>query len=244
MGPLQHQQHTMAADALGSSIEVQTALFAVSDASCWDVDSTEKLLSEDPPPFPDEWQFPPKDDSMSLELEVSLASETAADSLVSSTVTMPGYPALQPPPGYETPSPASGAPGPRSSGPLPRPPPLQAKPLSKEKGTRRERSSNKPPPGAVNLERSYQICQAVIQNSPNRDQLKAQLKPPPSLLASGPSSNSAAPGPKKPEVRKTEPKPAPTQYSVVTSSRGAVAGMLIYFFFLFFFSSEMGKSCS
>lgn len=44
------------------------------------------------------------------------------------------------------------------------------------------RNSNKPPPGAVNLERSYQICQAVIQNSPNRHQLRCQLKPPPSLL--------------------------------------------------------------
>ncbi|VEN55611.1 unnamed protein product [Callosobruchus maculatus] len=47
----------------------------------------------------------------------------------------------------------------------------------------RSSASNKPPPGAVNLERSYQICQAVIQNSPNRDQLRCQLKPPPSLLA-------------------------------------------------------------
>lgn len=54
----------------------------------------------------------------------------------------------------------------------------------------RTNNSNRPPPGAVNLERSYQICQAVIQNSPNRHQLKAQLKPPPSLLASpSPSSN-------------------------------------------------------
>lgn len=42
---------------------------------------------------------------------------------------------------------------------------------------------NRPPPGRVNIERSYQICQAVIQNSPNRHQLKAQLKPPPSMLA-------------------------------------------------------------
>ncbi|XP_014479823.1 PREDICTED: putative Polycomb group protein ASXL3 isoform X5 [Dinoponera quadriceps] len=65
----------------------------------------------------------------------------------------------------------------------------------------RSRSSTKEPPGAVNLERSYQICQAVnvnpthklytkcmkkvIQSSPNRDQLKAHLKPPPSLLARG-----------------------------------------------------------
>ncbi|XP_015120271.1 polycomb protein Asx [Diachasma alloeum] len=54
----------------------------------------------------------------------------------------------------------------------------------KEQGSR-SRSSTKEPPGAVNLERSYQICQAVIQSSPNRDQLKAHLKPPPSLLARG-----------------------------------------------------------
>lgn len=51
------------------------------------------------------------------------------------------------------------------------------------KGGRGSRTnSNRPPPGAVNLERSYQICQAVIQNSPNRHQLKAQLRPPPSML--------------------------------------------------------------
>ncbi|XP_015516995.2 polycomb protein Asx isoform X1 [Neodiprion lecontei] len=54
---------------------------------------------------------------------------------------------------------------------------------NKEQGGGRSRSSTKEPPGAVNLERSYQICQAVIQSSPNRDQLKAHLKPPPSLLA-------------------------------------------------------------
>lgn len=47
----------------------------------------------------------------------------------------------------------------------------------------RSRSSNKVPPGAVNLERSYQICQAVIQNSPNRDALRGQLRPPPALLS-------------------------------------------------------------
>ncbi|XP_011264024.1 polycomb protein Asx isoform X1 [Camponotus floridanus] len=56
---------------------------------------------------------------------------------------------------------------------------------NKEQGGNRSRSSTKEPPGAVNLERSYQICQAVIQSSPNRDQLKAHLKPPPSLLARG-----------------------------------------------------------
>ncbi|XP_074103481.1 transcriptional regulator additional sex combs isoform X2 [Cotesia typhae] len=56
---------------------------------------------------------------------------------------------------------------------------------NKEQSSSRSRSSTKEPPGAVNLERSYQICQAVIQSSPNRDQLKAHLKPPPSLLARG-----------------------------------------------------------
>lgn len=61
------------------------------------------------------------------------------------------------------------------------------------KGGRGSRSnSNRPPPGAVNLERSYQICQAVIQNSPNRHQLKAQLRPPPSMLSTTPSSNSSS----------------------------------------------------
>lgn len=42
-------------------------------------------------------------------------------------------------------------------------------------------NSTKTPPGTVNLERSYQICQAVIANSPNREQLKAQLRLPPGL---------------------------------------------------------------
>lgn len=61
------------------------------------------------------------------------------------------------------------------------------------KGGRGSRSNNnRPPPGAVNLERSYQICQAVIQNSPNRHQLKAQLRPPPSMLASTNNNTSAS----------------------------------------------------
>lgn len=38
-------------------------------------------------------------------------------------------------------------------------------------------------PGMVNIQRSYEIVQAVIANSPNRDQLQAQLKSPASLLA-------------------------------------------------------------
>ncbi|XP_055621187.1 polycomb protein Asx isoform X5 [Toxorhynchites rutilus septentrionalis] len=51
-------------------------------------------------------------------------------------------------------------------------------------------SSSRLPPGAVNLERSYQICQAVIQNSPNRHQLRAQLKPPQAFLGSSNSNSS------------------------------------------------------
>ncbi|CAG9771782.1 unnamed protein product [Ceutorhynchus assimilis] len=78
--------------------------------------------------------------------------------------------------------------------------------IGKAGNNRNRTNNNKPPPGAVNLERSYQICQAVIQNSPNRDQLKCQLKPPPSLLAS--TNNN-----KKIDNRQT-------QYSSVTSSRG------------------------
>lgn len=70
-------------------------------------------------------------------------------------------------------------------------------------GGRNRGNSNKPPPGAVNLERSYQICQAVIQNSPNRDQLKCQLKPPPSLLAAAVANSS-----KKNETKVSELKEA------------------------------------
>lgn len=68
----------------------------------------------------------------------------------------------------------------------------KSKPKSQQGGggSRNRGNSNKPPPGAVNLERSYQICQAVIQNSPNRDQLRCQLKPPPSLLAAAQANSS------------------------------------------------------
>lgn len=49
----------------------------------------------------------------------------------------------------------------------------------------RQLQTNKTPPGSVNLERSYQICQAVIQNSsnPNRQQLNNQLKVPTNFMA-------------------------------------------------------------
>lgn len=49
---------------------------------------------------------------------------------------------------------------------------------------RHQQNNQRPPPGSVNLERSYQICQAVIQNStnPNRQQLNNQLKPPPQIM--------------------------------------------------------------
>lgn len=95
----------------------------------------------------------------------------------------------------------------------------------------RNRSNNKPPPGAVNLERSYQICQAVIQNSPNRDQLRCQLKPPPSLLAAAAANNA-----KKCENNRTQcgnvsstrntnktftpPLPAGNSYQMIQGSNG------------------------
>lgn len=84
----------------------------------------------------------------------------------------------------------------------------KSKSKTSQTNSNRNRSNNKPPPGAVNLERSYQICQAVIQNSPNRDQLRCQLKPPPSLLAAAAVNNST----KKENNRQT-------QYGNVTSSR-------------------------
>lgn len=63
--------------------------------------------------------------------------------------------------------------------------------LNTSTASRRGRSgSSRLPPGAVNLERSYQICQAVIQNSPNRHQLRAQLKPPQAFLTSSNSNSS------------------------------------------------------
>ncbi|XP_065561409.1 polycomb group protein Asx-like isoform X2 [Artemia franciscana] len=69
------------------------------------------------------------------------------------------------------------SPKPRSSVPLlPKPGPLATKqvlPPSRSYGR-----ASKTPPGTVNLERSYQICKAVIQSSPNCRQLENQLKPP------------------------------------------------------------------
>lgn len=50
-------------------------------------------------------------------------------------------------------------------------------------------NNQRPPSGNVNYERSYQICQAVIQNSPNRHQLNCQLKSPtvtPSIMGQPP----------------------------------------------------------
>lgn len=86
---------------------------------------------------------------------------------------------------------------------------LKSKDSQVSGSSNRNRNSSNKPPGAVNLERSYQICQAVIQNSPNRDQLRCQLKPPPSLLVSNNNTN-----------KKTEGNRA-TQYGIVSSSRSA-----------------------
>ncbi|KAL9916157.1 transcriptional regulator additional sex combs isoform 1-T10 [Glossina fuscipes fuscipes] len=58
----------------------------------------------------------------------------------------------------------------------------QQRPSVKVPSNKGRKTTSKLPPGAVNLERSYQICQAVIQNSPNRENLKAQLRPPAALL--------------------------------------------------------------
>lgn len=91
--------------------------------------------------------------------------------------------------------------------------PKQRNKESAQTGKGRRNNPSKPPPGAVNLERSYQICQAVIQNSPNRDQLRFQLKPPPSLLASGPGKTSA-------DIPLEKVASTQTQYGAVSSSRG------------------------
>lgn len=76
----------------------------------------------------------------------------------------------------------------------------------------RTNSNGRPPPGAVNLERSYQICQAVIQNSPNRHQLKAQLRPPPSLLATPNNTNSV---PSTITIKTEEITPAPVRTTTI-----------------------------
>lgn len=59
---------------------------------------------------------------------------------------------------------------------------LKTEPVSNKGRAVNRTNTGRPPPGTVNLERSHQICQAVIQNSPNRHQLNCQLKPP-SLLS-------------------------------------------------------------
>ncbi len=51
-------------------------------------------------------------------------------------------------------------------------------------GPGKQNQATRAPPGTVNLERSYRICQAVIENSPNCEQLKAQLRPPSAFSSS------------------------------------------------------------
>jgi hypothetical protein len=57
---------------------------------------------------------------------------------------------------------------------------IAQRPRQLQSNNNNNNNNNKTPPGSVNLERSYQICQAVIQNSsnPNRQQLNNQLKVP------------------------------------------------------------------
>lgn len=85
-------------------------------------------------------------------------------------------------------------------------------------GRGRGQVGSKPPPGAVNLERSYQICQAVIQNSPNRHQLRCQLRPPP---PSGGKEGGSAPTASSSAVA-TINQLSDTQNSMVTSSNRLV----------------------
>ncbi|XP_059609045.1 polycomb protein Asx [Phlebotomus argentipes] len=94
-------------------------------------------------------------------------------------------------------------------------------PAAKGGGGRRSQS-NKPPPGAVNLERSYQICQAVIQNSPNRHQLKHQLRPPPSMLAAAANSGSDNSNSSESGSNSGGKKEDQTQHGVVTSTNRTV----------------------
>lgn len=98
------------------------------------------------------------------------------------------------------------------------PPPL-ARPKTPNRGGGRgnRANSNRPPPGAVNLERSYQICQAVIQKSANREQLSGQLRPPPSLLTTNTGQNQAN------ALNKIKMETDQTQYSAVTSSNKLIA---------------------
>ena len=60
-------------------------------------------------------------------------------------------------------------------------------------GSGKQAQCTKAPPGTVNLERSYRICQAVIENSPNCEQLKAQLRPPSAFSSSAVSTPTSSP---------------------------------------------------
>lgn len=102
-------------------------------------------------------------------------------------------------------------------------------------GGGRRSQSNKPPPGAVNLERSYQICQAVIQNSPNRHQLKHQLRPPPSMLAAAAAANSGSDNSNSSESGSSSgsKKDDQTQHGVVTSTNRTVYKVFIFFYYFF-----------
>lgn len=56
--------------------------------------------------------------------------------------------------------------------------------IAPRNGSGKQGQPSRAPPGTVNLERSYRICQAVIENSPNCEQLKAQLRPPSAFSSS------------------------------------------------------------
>lgn len=189
-------------DVVGSSTHFQDLHQPISVIPCQE--ELEVRLHESSLPAPQWVDYNTSTDKQApghvkLELEVTLTPEV--DSQVSSSsaeggnepvrvippttiVCLPPLTASAPPPPPPPPASSSALPylALTTSTPVRAVP---AKPLQSKSsgGGRGSRSSNKPPPGAVNLERSYQICQAVIQNSPNRHQLRCQLKPPPSLLA-------------------------------------------------------------
>lgn len=189
-------------DVVGSSSHFQDLHQPVSVIPCQE--ELEVRLQESHLPAPQWVDYTASSDNkqpsghVKLELEVTLTPEV--DSQVSSSSTEGASESVRviPPttivclPPLTASAPPPPPPPPASSSALPylaltTSTPVRAVPTkpvqTKSGGGRGGRgSNNKPPPGAVNLERSYQICQAVIQNSPNRHQLRCQLKPPPPAL--------------------------------------------------------------
>lgn len=85
---------------------------------------------------------------------------------------------------------------------------------------------NKVAKGEIDLERSYQICQAVIQNSPNRAALQGALRPP-RLLKTTLVTSAAQKKPHGaavPGVRHPSPVPVPSVAKTTTTTNVGVVG--------------------